>query len=411
LGWPLAVLRGKQGVPQAARMTHIRAIPPRATGSPQAPGALRVALATAMLVGAGCELQTAAAAFEARGIQFIPLPGLRAFQATPGQRPGETVLTSRPLVARIPWNELIVSWNADLPADSYLKVEARALYPEGPTKFFVLGRWSSNPARYPRESVNQQQDADGDVRTDTLVLNRLCERLQLRLTLGGDAPQAPTVRFLGLCLLDNTAQNAPLPPRRAAWGCTVPVPERSQMAYAGGGAWCSPTTVSMMLAFWAARLKRPELDRDVPEIVRGTYDAQWEGTGNWVFNTAYAGALPGLRAYVVRLSDVAELEQWVAHGMPVGLSLCYNRLRGTSRQPSGHLVVCVGFTSTGDPVLNDPGTREQVRKVFPRANLVDAWAYSKNAAYLIYPERTRVPPDRYGHWDSATARRRVQFAP
>jgi len=73
--------------------------------------------------------------------------------------------------------------------------------------------------------------------------------------------------------------------------------------------------------------------------------------------------------------------------------------------------VCVGFTSTGDPVLNDPGTREQVRKVFPRANLVDAWAYSKNAAYLIYPERTRVPPDRYGHWDSATARRRVQFAP
>jgi len=179
------------------------------------------------------------------------------------------------------------------------------------------------------------------------------------------------------------------------------------MAYENGGVLCSPTTVSMLLAHWSKELNQPGLDHDVPEVVKGVYDPKWTGTGNWVFNTAYAGSLRGMRAYTARLSDVAELEDWIAQGLPVALSLCYNRLRGKSRTPSGHLVVCVGFTENGDAVINDPGTSKNVRKVFPRANLIEAWQYSKNAAYFIYPESASVPTDRFGHWDSWTAKKRI----
>jgi hypothetical protein len=133
-------------------------------------------------------------------------------------------------------------------------------------------------------------------------------------------------------------------------------------------------------------------------VVKGVFDPKWDGTGNWVFNTAFAGSLPGLRACTVRLSDLAEAEAWIARGYPVGLSLCYNRLRAKSRVPSGHLVVLAGFTAAGDPIINDPGTRLNVRKVFPRAQLLDAWAYSKNAAYLIYPASSSLPEDRWRHW-------------
>jgi hypothetical protein len=163
----------------------------------------------------------------------------------------------------------------------------------------------------------------------------------------------------------------------------------------------------MMMSYWAARLNRPELDKDVPEVAAAVYDRNWKGTGNWVFNTAYAGSFRGMRAYVARMTDLAELEDWVAAGIPVGLSLCYDRLRGKGPGPSGHLVVCVGFTEAGDPVINDPGTRQHVRKVFPRKNLEYSWAYSKNAAYLIYPETVSVPTDRFGHWFSWTSRRRI----
>jgi hypothetical protein len=172
------------------------------------------------------------------------------------------------------------------------------------------------------------------------------------------------------------------------------------MAYENGDKICSPTTVSMLLSHWSYKLGRPGLNCDVPEVVSGVFDPVWGGTGNWVFNTAYAGSFRGLRAYTTRLSDVSELEDFIARGIPVGLSLCYNRLRGKSREPSGHLVVCVGFTKDGDAIINDPGTRKNVRKTFPRANLIDAWAYSKNTVYLVYPVNTQLPKDRFGHWES-----------
>ena len=176
------------------------------------------------------------------------------------------------------------------------------------------------------------------------------------------------------------------------------------MSYPNGKVLCSPTTVSMLLNFWAKRLERPELDPPVPEVAAGVYDVAWKGTGNWCFNMAYAGSFTGIRAYVTRLGDVSEIETWIAAGIPVGLSLDYDRLRAKGPGPNGHLVVCVGFTATGDVVINDPGTSEHVRKVFPRANFVDAWSYSHNTVYLIYPENVATPIDRYGHWDSSKTR-------
>ena len=342
-----------------------------------------------------------------RGIQFIPFRSFSAFKKLPGKIPSESVLTSPEIRTQIRWTELIASWNAQTPADGYLKVEVRALHSDRATKWFTMGLWSGDPARHPRESVRGQKDADGYVNTDTLVLSEPADRIQVRVTLGGLGKSKPKLKFLSLSLLD--AKNAPaaLPPNRAAWGKTIDVPERSQMDYENGGVLCSPTTLSMLLAYWSKQSKRPNLDRDVPEVVKGVYDPNWEGTGNWVFNTAYAGSLSGMRAYTTRLSDIAELEDFVARGIPVGLSLCYNRLRGWSRVPSGHLVVCVGFTKDGDAVINDPGTSKNVRKIFPRANLIDAWTFSKNAVYLIYPQGIRVPKDRFGHWDSSASRKAI----
>jgi len=164
-----------------------------------------------------------------------------------------------------------------------------------------------------------------------------------------------------------------------------------------------------VMTWWSQKLNRPELDRDVPEVADAVYDANWHGTGNWPFNTAYAGSYRGMRGYVTRLSDVSELEDWIARGIPVGLSVCYDRLRGKGPGPNGHLVVCVGFTGEGDPIINDPGTSKNVRKTFPRKNLIYAWSYSRNAVYLIYPENAKVPKDRFGHWDSRTSARRVKL--
>mgnify|MGYP000664763520 FL=1 len=102
---------------------------------------------------------------------------------------------------------------------------------------------------------------------------------------------------------------------------------------------------------------------------------------------------------MTRLSDVAELEAWVAAGVPVAVSVSYNLLRGQPRDRSdGHLVVVRGFTDAGAVVVNDPGTGRDIRRVFPRENLARAWAVSGHTVYLVHPEDHPRPADRFGHW-------------
>lgn len=346
---------------------------------------------------------------DARGSQFIGFHRFGSFEKSRGAHVGEVVLTSPIFQASLPWDELLVSWNAETPSGTFLKIEARAFDSHAhPTRYYVMGLWSSDPAHYPRQSVANQKDDDGDVLTDTLKLQQLASRVQVRLTLGGDPPNLSKLKFIGLCLTDTRLTPPALAPHRAAWGRQLPVLERSQMAYPDGKVLCSPTTVSMLMNFWSTKLNRPALDRDVPEIVSAIYDSQWKGTGNWPFNMAYPGSFPGIRSYVTRMSDISELEDWIASGLPVGLSVCYDRLRGKGPGPNGHLVVLVGFTPNGDPIINDPGTSQHVRKVFPRKNLAYAWSYSHNAAYIMYPENSEIPTDRFGHWDSWTAHNRIK---
>ena len=58
-------------------------------------------------------------------------------------------------------------------------------------------------------------------------------------------------------------------------------------------------------------------------MARRTYDASYEGTGNWPFNTAYA-ASRGLHAFVTRLRSLAEAETLVAAGIPVIASVSFS---------------------------------------------------------------------------------------
>jgi len=321
----------------------------------------------------------------------------------------ELVLVSPEFTIPIAWDELVVSWNVKPGVN--LKVEARDVFPDHATEYYTLGIWSDDLKQAPRHSVAKQKDADGQVRADTLVLNRHGGKAQVRLTLTGPrAVEASALKFIGLSFCDSSISPVPHEPNRAAWGKTIEVPERKQAAYKGGGGWCSPTSLSMVLAYWSERLHRPELNHAVPEVAAAINDENLPGTGNWPFNTAYAGSFPGMRAYVTRLDDISELEDWIAAGVPPIISVSsYLSRNRTSGRDNGHLMVCVGFTDTGEVIVNDPGvsTKPEVRsrRVFPRQRVLDAWKKSKNAVYLVYPEAVAVPPSenrRFNHWDAVS---------
>ena len=296
----------------------------------------------------------------------------------------------------------IASWNVATPAGTWVEVRLKALVGSHWTREYVMGIWSSDTATIRRHSVNGQNDADGAVDTDTLTLKSRASAFQLKVLLY--TTSAVTTPRLSLAAV-NTIRNGDNPglaSSHAAWGKDIAVPERSQMIYPDGGeVWCSPTSTSMVLAYWSAKTGKSQLDQTVPSTAARTLDWIYDGNGNWPFNTAYAASLDGgnIEAYVTRLLSLSQLESWIEMGIPVIVSIAYKagQLAGTPIPVSnGHLLVVRGFDQNGNVITNDPAADPRLgqatRIVYNRAQFEQRWlASSGGAAYLIYPKGTATP--------------------
>ena len=101
----------------------------------------------------------------------------------------------------------------------------------------------------------------------------------------------------------------------------------------------------------------PYADPQVDHAAANTYDWNYDGTGNWPFNTAYAGRY-GLESFVTRLRSLTEAEKFIAAGIPLVVSVSFkeNELTGSGYSTNGHLMVIRGFTAQGDVIVNDPAS-------------------------------------------------------
>ena len=118
------------------------------------------------------------------------------------------------------------------------------------------------------------------------------------------------------------------------------------MVYTDGGAvWCSPTSTSMVLAYWAG--DTGPCEPRVRAAVRVCTTGCTRGR-NWPFNTAYAAA-QGLEAEVARFESLAHAEPWIAAGIPVVISYAWHQgdLTGAPIPSSdGHLA---GWSASTPP--------------------------------------------------------------
>lgn len=314
-------------------------------------------------------------------------------------------LTSPQLTSPQPFDRLVTSWNALTPAGTWVQVEARAYRSSDSrwTKYYKMGVWAQGTGTIKRHSVNGQGNADGTVATDILELKggAVHSRFQYRVTLfTTDRTRSPAVSMVSVMASNSAKEAAGLPvySDKQAWGRDLNVPKRSQMIYPDGGeVWCSPTSTSMVLAYWGKSVT-------VPQAAAGTYDHAYKGNGNWPFNTAWASTY-GMDAYVTRMGSLAQLEEWISAGVPVVISIAWKKgeLRGAPIASSnGHVIVVRGFDANGNVIVNDPAASSdsRVRVVYRRAELFTVWLkYSGGTAYLIHPRNHSVPTGkRHGSW-------------
>jgi hypothetical protein len=324
------------------------------------------------------------------------------------------------------FTELVSSWNADTPAGTWIQIDMRATTDRATTtKWYTMGRWAFGDGDIQRTSVGGQGDADGFVSIDTFFAkDHPLTSYQLQVTLYRVAGSSATPRLtrIGAVTSDPINSNAYVPSATTMTkAIDLRVPSYSQEIHAGeypqfdggGEAWCSPTSTSMVVAYWGrgpARSDYAYVSTDYPSVVdpwvdyaaRYTFDYHYNGTGNWPFNTAYAAHF-GLEAEVTQLHSLAEAEQFVKAGIPLVASIAFQpgKLDGfLFRGTDGHLLVIGGFTAGGDVISYDPASASDatVRHVYDRAQFEKAWMSATGGiVYVIHPASVPLPPSS-GNW-------------
>ena len=323
--------------------------------------------------------------------------------------------------------QLVASWNAKTPKNTWLTVEMQGTTSTGTKSgWYTMARWALGDSDIVRTTVPDQEDAVGYVDVDTFVAEQPIASYQLRVTLYRErgTRATPKLSMVG-AMTSNIPDRFTVPagPSAGAWGIELPVPRYSQNVHAGeypeygggGEAWCSPTSTEMVVEYWGKRPSDEDLewvdpaiaDPTIPHAARFTYDHDYDGTGNWPFNTAYAASF-GLNGHITRLSSLTDIEKFIKAGIPVITSQSFlaSELDGAGYGTAGHIMVVVGFTENGDVIANDPASssNEAVRNVYKRDQFANIWLRTKRynasggisggpggVAYIIAPPWKKLP--------------------
>jgi hypothetical protein len=345
------------------------------------------------------------------------------FDDAHGRKYDMATWTSPVVELAYPDDEAISSWNATTPTGTWVETLFRGLHTDGKwTKWYVLGRWTSGmdyaAGDIHRTSLDGQNDKDARILTDTFSARTGREPVafQTRVNLLRPAGQTSSPQLDAI----DTMTSELIP---AYTGVTssftlggqveLAVPPYAQNIHSGeypefgggGEVWCSPTSSAMVLRFYGPEhspsasdlegIVAPNGDPQVDHAAMYTWDYTYDGAGNWPFNAAYAHTY-GLDSFVTRLRSLAEAERFIAAGIPVVTSLSWDlaEMPEAGYETNGHLMVIVGFTADGDPILNDPASNSNanVRSIYTRENFEKVWQGSTGGvAYIYHPRNVPLP--------------------
>ncbi|MGI8699867.1 MAG: C39 family peptidase [Nocardioidaceae bacterium] len=336
-------------------------------------------------------------------------------------RPGTTTgtWTSKAHAPEFGITELIASWQAATPGDSWVDTQLSVQVGGRWSPWFSMGKWAFDTTAIKRTSVPSQNNAFGYISIDTYFAHSgdSAAAYRLRERLHGSADARPVVGQVAAVAFD------PQPPTYHPSSTTMTrtidldVPQLSQETHrneypkfgGGGEAWCSPTSTEMVVEYWGEgpthkQLRQlpldPAFDRHgrkdgaVDWAAIHTFDKNYDGTGNWPFNTAYA-AHYGLDASVRQYDSLNALEYWVKRGVPTVVSIAWNNNSKNQRMhldgadidsTGGHLMVVRGFTADGNVIANDPASPDNaaVRHIYQRDQFEFLWLHaSAGVVYLI----------------------------
>jgi hypothetical protein len=291
----------------------------------------------------------------------------------------------------IRFDEVLPSWNIHVPDGGGvaidLKLELSGV--RGVTPWLRVGQ-VGDPPNLP--SVTECPL--GRVATDYFTSHERFAGALLRFTFRQPRSGYPVVvERWALCFSDRSGEtpatfDAGAEPPREGWQRRLPVPFRSQRVEDPtiAGRICSPTSVSMVLAYRG-------VDLPTGLVAERLYDAEHDIYGNWPHNVQGAFSL-GVPGHVTRFNDWRAVRRSIAEGQPViaSISAVEGQLTGAPyEETSGHLFVICGFDGRGDVLVNDPAApaAEAGLLTYARDELEEVWMRKGGTAYVLLDAEAR----------------------
>jgi Peptidase_C39 like family len=273
------------------------------------------------------------------------------------ERPGHHELLRVP-----PSTRALVSWNGDAPTGGLALSVHRS--DASVAESLLYARWSPKERRSLDGADSKTRIAVDVVRSDVPF---------------SGIGVTSTVSLDAVAVSVPPPRNARMPKLRRVAPLDVPPFSQTVRGHPESArAWCSPTSLTMLLRYHGVAV-------DVATVARGVLDAAYAGTGNWAFNAAYAGSR-GLRGVVAYLRGLDHVAAFVAAGLPVAISISWtgDELPGAPLAHSdGHLIVVRGFEPSY-VLVNDPAQAAVVTR-YDRAALERVFLAHGAVAYLVAP--------------------------
>jgi Peptidase_C39 like family len=280
----------------------------------------------------------------------------------------------------IPFNELIVSWNANRPTqgdyDIFISIKQ-----EEWTSWMKFASWGSSG-----QQTYERQSFDGSIviYQDTLELKgNPANQFRIRVASQGGANltnfktlYASFANSQSLNELQHTCENLSV---------FLPVSGLSQMTlnHASCGHMCSPTSTTAVI-----RYLQPAKSLDPLHFAQQVWDKGFDIYGNWIFNSAQAYVeLEGLyNTWVARLTGLNELIQYLLTGTPVVVSVREPLPGSAVPYTTGHLIVVCGYDSaTRKIACMDPAFSQDSQTLvqYDVDDFLKAWQRRGYIAYLF----------------------------
>lgn len=297
-------------------------------------------------------------------------------------------------IAPIPFDELIISWNAKRPAKGYISFWTSVQYGSKWSPWHRMTLWGANRQRSFINKLHQHVHTK-HVRVE-LQRNQSATAFRVKAVAHEGATLDNLHAIFACCSYHQHFKAAPTIINYPSYRIKgIPSISQMKLNHERHQDLCAPTSLSMVTSHFNQKFlsemitSKRKIYNYAINFADKVHDHGIDIFGNWQFNAAQAyEACKGQVFFrVERLNSFDDLYSVLRRDIPVIVSV--RRLKGgATPYTHGHILVVIGWNQEKKSIIClDPAFKKRIMREYPIHHFSQAWALSKNLSFIPIPKK------------------------